>query len=100
MEAVNISVNSDFFSLHIGDCVSQTTIDLLRNLLSPVLDYSTLFQYGSVICDRFEEDGRLRPTYATFQKTAPSIWTYCGACFRGESKERGTVPIYEVITSI
>lgn len=81
--------------LCIGDLVGEEVIGYLRNNMIPTTDWSTLFQLGSVSCDRITEDGRLRPAFSTFKRVAEGIWCYCGFCLRGESTERGDIPAYE-----
>lgn len=82
-------------TIQIGDLVAEEVIDYFRNSLIPATDWSTLFQAGSVACDRITEAGQLRPAFSTFKRVAAGIWRYCGNCLRGESTERGEIPAYE-----
>lgn len=84
----------DFDKLTVGDLVSEEVIDYLRNNLPPILDWSNLFQAGGAVMDRLLPDGTLRPSFNTFSRNETGSWEYCGACLKGESLERGSIPVY------
>lgn len=87
--------SADQHSLQVGMIISGDVIDILRNNLPPVLDWSNLFQAGGAVIDRLLPDGSLRTAYSTFRRIDANAWEYCGACLKGESKERGEIPPYE-----
>lgn len=82
----------DLRTIQPGDVVAGAVIDLLRNNLPPVLDWSNLFQAGGAVTDRLLPNGSLRTAYSTFRRIGKDTWEYCGACLRGESTERGQIP--------
>lgn len=81
--------------LSIGSFVASDVIEHLRNNLPPVTDWSTLFQPGGSVCDRYDGT-QLRPAYHTFTTSAGlPYWEYRGSCFKGETKQRGQIPVWQ-----
>lgn len=53
-----------------------------------------IIQCGEPYSHKIDENGKAKPTYATFVKEAEGIWKWCGNCFAGEDEPRGTEAPY------
>lgn len=65
----------------IGDYFAEDIINQLVNMLPPVCMRSNYIQIGGSISHEMNENGKNRPTYATFKRISENIFEYCGNCF-------------------
>lgn len=89
----------DFPLVHPGDYVDAQVVMNAMNAMPPVRMGLSCAQMGEAYSHKEDPvDGKLRPTFATFKVVQgdfkEGVWKFCGFCFAGETKERGTVPPY------
>lgn len=79
----------------IGSRVTEEVVENAVNCLPPACMRSDCTQLGEPYSHRLDPDtGNWRATFATFKKLSPTVWEFCGYCFRGENKPRGKDPAY------
>ena len=85
----------NYDTAEVGNYVDEAVVDYAINCLPPACMSNECSQMGEPYSHELDSrTGKWRPTYATFKRVAPGIWEYCGHCFRGETTERGTPPVY------
>ena len=66
-----------------GEYFSNELVHEFMDQLPPACIGSSYFQMGEPVSHE-EYNGRLRTTYATFNRISEGVWEYCGNCFKGE----------------
>jgi hypothetical protein len=83
----------DTSTAKVGDLVRGDFIEQMMCALPPVRESNSCSQMGEPYGHKKDEQGRWRPLYLTWHLTEywrnvwdhESIWTFDGACFRGEN---------------
>lgn len=83
----------DFDNAHVGDLVRGDFIEQMVCCLPPACDRDGCTQMGEPYSHRKDEDGKWRPTYATWHLVEywrnswshESLWMFDGYCFRGKN---------------
>lgn len=70
-----------------GDTVDESIVDQMLNGVSPASIGDGFFQMGEAFAHIPDDRGHLHPIFLTFKK-CNGLWTYCGTCFRGQSKHQ------------
>jgi len=82
-------------AIEVGEYVTEETADNLINCLPPACMRSDCLQMGEPQTCRYDETrDKWRNTYLTLKRVAKGIYEYCGDCFIGENKMRGTEMCY------
>jgi hypothetical protein len=71
-----------------GDEVDEEMSDHFLNVLPPAYWTSRIIQCGEPVDSVFDESGKMRTTYTTFEKMPDGKWFYRGDCFLGETKNK------------
>lgn len=75
----------------VGDKVDEMFVDYFMDLLPPVCMRNDCSQIGEPHSQRIDDvTGKCQCTFGTFKKISDGVWEFCGNCFLGENKERGT----------
>lgn len=80
-------------ALRPGDYVEDEIVDSFMNALPPACMSASCSQLGEPYSTRII-DGVAKNTYLTFKRIDKNTWEFCGDCFRGESVQRGELPVY------
>lgn len=81
--------NKDWYygidALEVGDLVEEDIVDELINCLPPRSMRENCTQLGEPYSHEIDQDGRCKPTFATFKRIAEHTWEFCGNCFGGKN---------------
>lgn len=81
-------------ALSAGDLVGQDVYNFFVDAVQPACLRSDCTQLGEAASIKIDENGHEKNVYETIRKIADGIYEYCGRCFRGENRERGSYPTY------
>lgn len=71
-----------------GDVVEEDIVDHFVNVVPPVTLQRGCVQVGEEHSEERDENGKYRPTYATFHRVVDGLCRFDGYCFKGENKNR------------
>lgn len=72
----------------VGDVVDEEMVDHFINSFPPVLMWTSCTQAGEPESHVRDENGKLRPTFATFHEVGSNRWAFDGYCFYKENINR------------
>jgi hypothetical protein len=73
-----------------GDEVDEEMADHFLNCLPPAYWTSQIIQCGEPVDSVFDENGKMRNTYTTFEKMPDGKWYYRGDCIKGETVKKSS----------
>ena len=76
-----------------GDQTDEDLVNHFASCVPPVTLRWNCTQNGEPYSHERDENGRFRPTYATFCRIGDQRWQFKGYCFRGETRNRVDRPL-------